>query len=61
MTNTIEIFCTVEHETDGSYLVDDGTDLHWIPKSQISEEEEDGKGNVTLTIPEWLALEKGLI
>lgn len=32
----------------------------WIPHSQISEEEDHGDGSGSITIPNWLAVEKGL-
>lgn len=33
----------------------------WLPLSQIEIEETGFKGIFTVTLPEWLALEKGLI
>ena len=42
----------------GAFLIFDGDDEHWIPKSQVdSFSKQDG----TITIPEWLAIDKGLI
>ena len=49
-------------ETSGAYLVSDGSTEAWIPISQIEEEERNLLNNeIDLTIPEWLALDKGLI
>lgn len=45
------------HETENAYLIEyEGTKV-WVPKSQVEFDEEDG----TLTLPEWLAMEKELI
>lgn len=33
----------------------------WLPLSQIEVSEKDDKGLVVVTMPEWLALDKGLI
>lgn len=50
-------------ETDLALLVDHGNDEPvWLPKSQISRREDDGAKNLTaITIPEWLALDKGIL
>ena len=56
--------CEVKHETDAAYLLNDGTQDIWIPKSQIEDEEmsfQDGIKCLEFGIPEWLALEKGMI
>lgn len=42
----------------GAFLVFDGDGDHWIPKSQV---ESFSKVEGKITIPEWLATEKGLI
>ena len=51
----VDITCEVKHETLRAYLIFDGDKEVWLPKSLtfIS----DGEA----TIPEWLAMEKGLI
>jgi len=67
MTNTydrVEVAVELVRETDKAYLVHDGDTDMWIPKSQVSDLEKvtiDGKVHLAFTIPEWLALEKGLI
>ena len=43
-------------ETDAAYLVDDGEQKVWLPKSQT-----DHDGDGTFTVPQWLAEEKGLV
>ena len=59
----VEIFCTLVHETDRAVLVNDGTREVWLAKSTITNPEEfpDPGESFELTIPEWLAGEKGLI
>lgn len=47
----------IEVETEKAWKVNDGTKSDWIPKSQ-GEYDEDTQ---TMTIPEWLAKEKGFI
>lgn len=61
-------FCgEMKYETEGAYLVDDGANEVWIPKSQCMEVGQlRGTGGVLssdyeFTIPEWLATEKGII
>lgn len=56
--------CEVRHETAAAYLLFEGSQEVWIPKSQMEGEEMSFDGNleyVTFGIPEWLALEKGMI
>jgi hypothetical protein len=50
-------------ETDKAILCLVGTKEVWIPKSQIDNSSEvQGEGDDgTLVIPEWLAIEKGLV
>lgn len=52
----IDIACKILNETDKAIRIDDGTKKEWLPKSQI-EDNKDG----TVTMPEWLAIEKGFI
>ena len=59
MTNLVDITCIVRHETDKAWLIHDGMQEVWIPKSQ-SELHED-ENDTIITMPEWLAREKGLI
>lgn len=54
-------YCRLVKETDlaRQYDMSDdpfSPDRHWIPKSQIIEDDEE-----SITIPEWLAAEKGLL
>lgn len=58
-SNLVDITVILVHSTDKAWLVDDGSKKVWIPFSQGELEQ---KGPTwLLTIPEWLANEKGLI
>lgn len=54
---------TVLRETEAAILIEYENEEFWIPKSQIQEDSEArSKGDVgTLSIPRWLAKEKGLL
>lgn len=55
----------LHHETPKAILVsDDGDPDHakWLPKSEVEFEEVRNKvGYVEVTMPTWLAIEKGLV
>lgn len=51
----VEIAGTIIHETARAWLVSDGAQQFWLPKSRV---EYDGS---TFSVPEWLAEEKGLL
>ena len=56
-SDLVDIDATVQHQTDAAYLLDHGGAAPaWVPKSQV---EDNGDG--TFTMPEWLALEKGMV
>lgn len=60
--DTIEFCGEIKWETDNAYLVFDGDNEIWIPKSQVKEKRRIGRdGDYEFTIPEWLAKEKGII
>ena len=62
-SNIIDIEVKVHARTDKGIRVSatgQQIDAEWLPLSQI-EVQEVGGGLVTVTLPEWLALEKGLI
>ena len=52
----VEIEGEVVRETERAWLIDVDGDEIWLPKS-ICTDNEDG----TFTVPEWLAIEKGLV
>lgn len=57
-----EVHIGILRETDLAFQVTDGETTAWLPKSQIEEEIGLNVGeDTTITIPEWLALEKDLI
>lgn len=61
-SDLVDIEVQLHHETEKAWLVSDtgnSKDAVWIPKSQ-AELEQFGDGH-TITCPEWLAIEKGLI
>lgn len=62
-SDIIEIDVQVLHETEKAVLVTDSVPEKgvWLPRSKI-EIEPTGIGGIhTVTLPEWLALDKGLI
>ena len=61
MDNMIEFTAEILHETDKAYLLSDGTNEFWIPKSQIETARCIKDMNWEFEIPEWLALDKGII
>lgn len=55
---TVEIEYKLVRKTDRARLINNGKVEVWIPESQITDEATDG---TTIFIPEWLAIEKGLV
>lgn len=47
----------LKHETEKAFLVNDGDKDFWLPKGMTENNNNDG----TFTIPEWLAIEKGIV
>jgi hypothetical protein len=62
-SNIIDIDVEVTHRTEKAVLVHIGSkeDAVWLPFSQIEIEPTGIPGIETVTLPEWLATEKGLI
>lgn len=59
-SDLIDLSVIVKHRTAKAVLVDHGGEEPcWLPLSQIEIEGEDG--NATVTLPEWLAKDKGMI
>ena len=57
MQDLVEIdFDEVVHETASAVLIRIDKDEHWIPESQIKQQYD-----TSLEIPEWLAIEEGLV
>lgn len=61
-SDLIDISVVLVHQTEKAVLVDHGGEANvWLPRSAI-EIEKDGNGKTwTITLPERLAAEKGLI
>ena len=61
----VEFTGEIKRETDLAYLVFDGVNEVWIPKSQIIDKQAAGSRlddhNYEFTVPRWLATEKGII
>lgn len=59
MTRIIDISVIIVHLTEKAVLIKDAEDADavWLPLSQVEVDEADN----VVTLPEWLALEKGLI
>jgi len=55
-------FCaTIKYETDAAYLLSDGVNEFWVPKSQILGKEVIKDSDYEFVIPEWLAIAKEII
>lgn len=62
-SDLIDVTMQLHHETEKAVLVSDDGDKDravWLPLSQC-EIERKAKGIVVVTLPEWLATEKGLV
>ena len=51
-----DIECEIIATTEKAIRIDDGKEKHWLPKSLV-EDNRDG----TITLPLWLAEERGLV
>lgn len=62
MSEYVEVEVTVTQETPGAIKVV-GTSTAWLPKSQLRDQVDQvpSDGPVTIEVPEWLAIEKGLV
>lgn len=56
----VEVAVEIVWETAKGLKCSDGMDTFWLPKSQVIDKEE-VKGGHKITIPRWLAEEKGVI
>ncbi len=58
----ITVYGDIVQETEDAILVDCGTDeAVWLPKSQIEYDGERGDTDVEISLPDWLAEDKGLV
>jgi hypothetical protein len=63
-SDLIDITVSKHAETAGAVLVSDagrGDEAKWLPKSQIEIEPAPQKGLFIVTMPEWLAIDKGFV
>ena len=60
MEETVEVDMELIYETEDAYLFSGGDEKYWIPKSLVHEKPEMGDMG-TVVIPEWLAIERGMI
>mgnify|MGYP006935485999 CR=1 FL=1 len=63
MTRLTDITVRLVQQTERAILVTDSDDLEaavWLPKSQVELVEKPGD-IVEVTLPEWLAIERGLV
>ena len=60
-SDLIDITCTIRQETERAIMIDDGVNRVWLPLSQIEVEIRPEKNCSVVTLPEWLAKDKGLI
>lgn len=58
---TITITADILRRTEKAVFIFDGAVQVWLPLSQVECEFEPGETAVELEVPEWLAMEKGLI
>lgn len=60
----VDIEVRLHHKSAKAILVsDDGDEANavWLPLSQIEIDDQGKNGVVTVTVPEWLAIDKGLV
>lgn len=63
-SDIIDLDVIMRAETAAAILVaetEDALKAVWLPKSQIEIERKIGSRIVTITLPEWLATDKGLV
>jgi hypothetical protein len=58
---TVWVEGTIVRKTELAILFNDGKVEVWIPKSQVIDEDREESGLLKIEIPEWIALDKGLI
>lgn len=63
MNKIIDVDVELLHETENAVLVTEDFPENgvWLPRSLIEIEESGVRGVHTISLPEWLAMEKGMI
>jgi len=52
----------IEHQTQKAYLFNNGEKKFWVPVKEVRNMEPEGVGEAyTVTMTEWIAIQKGLI
>jgi RNase P/RNase MRP subunit p29 len=57
----VDVACSLLQETEKAWRLDTGDKTVWLPKSQCELDVDPASGHGTVTLPEWLALEKEII
>lgn len=60
-SDLVDIEVEVIHTTDRVVLVDDGDRRVWLPLAQVEVGPIGPRRGATVTMPEWLAIEKELV
>jgi len=55
----VEVHVTIKHTTDSAVLVNDGDNDVWLALSLVDIVEDEGK--IMVQMPEWLAVDTGLM
>jgi len=61
MSETVEFYGQLKRETDDAYLVNDGIEDIWIPKSQVESARLISGEDWEFEIPLWLAEKEGIV
>jgi hypothetical protein len=61
MAEVVDISCLILSETDKAVRIDDGERQAWVPLSQVEIERVPGSSTAVVTMPVWLATEKGFV
>ena len=58
---TVEFYGELHAETDFAFLVFDGAEKIWLPKSQVRKARKANGMDYEFTVTEWIAKQKGII
>lgn len=58
---TVELCGVIRRSTTGAILFSDGIMEEWLPSGQVLDVRDTAGGLTTIVIPEWLAVERGLV
>lgn len=61
-SDLVDVTVQIKHRTDRAILVNDGGEENkWLPLAQIEVAQNIDGATYTVTMPEWLAIEQGLV